>query len=205
MTVRALSLGNLQTNGYVVWDDDGKAMIIDPANEAEKLLSLLAEERLTVQAVVLTHAHFDHMMAAQEVCRETGAPLYVGAADEPALTDSVKNLTHMFCPGDPLNLKADRLLHEQDTVTAGKLSFTVWETPGHTPGSLCLVGEDSVFSGDTLFCGSVGRVDFPGGNTAAMLRSLERLSALPDNTVVYPGHGPSTTIGHEKTINPYMK
>lgn len=205
MTLRCLSLGELDTNCYVVWDRAGRGLIVDPADEAEEILALVEQEHLHVEAVVLTHAHFDHMLAAEAVCAATGAPLYVGAGDVPALGDPVRNLSGLFSPGAPLTLHCDRVLHEGDTLAVGDMALTVLETPGHTPGCICLWCDGVLFSGDTLFFGSIGRLDFPGGDAVAMQRSLQRLMELPAATAVYSGHGPSTTIRREKTYNPYIR
>lgn len=205
MTLRTLCLGELDTNCYVVWDDNLNAMVIDPADEAEKILDLITTEKLMVAAVVLTHAHFDHMLAAEAVCAATGAPLYVGKRDELALSDSVRNLSGVFQMCPPIRLVADRTLVEGDVLKVGDLTYTVLETPGHTPGCICLMGDGVLFSGDTLLRDSIGRVDFPGGNVPAMLASLRRLTTLPSDVVVYSGHGPVTTIGREIERNPYLQ
>lgn len=205
MTLRTLCLGALDTNCHIVWDESRAAMIVDPADEADKILSVIESEGLKAVAVVLTHAHFDHMLAAEAVCAATGAPLYIGCGDEKALSDPKRNLSGVFemCP--PLHIQADKTLREGDTVTVGEMSFTVMETPGHTPGCICLLCDGVLFSGDTLFCDSLGRVDFPGGNVPDMLASLRRLASLPQNTQVYSGHGPETTIGREVARNPYLQ
>ena len=200
-----LVLGELETNCYVVWAENGDAMIIDPADEAEKILSVVEKEHLSVKAVVLTHVHFDHLLAAEAVCAATGAPLYVGAGDEDALTDPERNLSGWFQPGHPVTLSGATLLRERDAITLGDEQLTVLETPGHTPGCICLRCDNTLYSGDTLFRNSIGRLDFPGGDIAAMQRSLERLLRLPLEMTVYSGHGPATTIGTELKYNPYLK
>ena len=204
MTIRTLCLGELDTNCYVVWDDNRVAMVIDPADEANEILSVIEAEQLSVAAVVLTHVHFDHLLAAEEVCATTGAPLCVGRGDEDALSDSIRNLSGVFQMCPPVELKADKLLADGDVLPIGDTSFTVLETPGHTPGCICLMGEGVLFAGDTLFYDSIGRVDFPGSDVSAMLTSLRRLATLPSDLTVYSGHGPATTIGREVTRNPYM-
>ena len=205
MNLRCLSLGELDTNCYVVWDEAGHSLIIDPADEAGEILGLVEQEHLHVEVVVLTHAHFDHMLAAEAVCAATGAPLCVGAGDVPALGDPIRNLSGLSSPGASLTLASNCVLHEGDALAVGDMTFTVLETPGHTPGCICLLCDGVLFSGDTLFFGSIGRLDFPGGDATAMQRSLQRLMELPTVTVVYSGHGPSTTIRREKTYNPYIR
>ena len=205
MQVMCIPVGELDTNCYLVWDAQRQALILDPGDDVDVILQAVDREALTVQAVVLTHVHFDHMLAAEAVCRACHAPLWAGAGDAAALADPKRNLSAYFQPSAPITLTADRLLHEGDVLAVGEESLTVWETPGHTPGSLSLVGENAVFSGDTLFAGSMGRIDFPGGDGRAMVRSLRRLAALPAERTVYAGHGPSTTIGQERATNPYLR
>ncbi len=204
MNLQQLVLGELDTNCYVVWDDEGNCLVIDPADQPEEILAVVRERQLTVTAVVLTHVHFDHMLATQAVCEATGAPLYVGAGDEPALTDPIRNLSGLFTPGRPITVNPDRVLKEGDTLTVGSMRFQVMETPGHTPGCICLLEGDTLFSGDTLFYDSIGRIDFPGGDPMVMLASLRRLAALDPAVRVYSGHGPATTIGREVAYNPYL-
>ncbi len=203
MNYRCLPING--TNCYVLWDDDKDAVILDPADEAETILAFIKEQQLRVHSVVLTHAHFDHMMAAKAVCAAFDAPLLVGAGDKETLSDPRLNLSALFLSGVSLSLSCNGVLREGDTLAVGKESLTIWETPGHTDGCVCLVGDGVVFTGDTLFYGSIGRLDFPTGNEEAMSRSLARLMTLPSHTVVYSGHGPATTIGRERLQNPYLR
>ena len=205
MTVRRLILGALETNCYVAWDSTKHGLVIDPADQAEEILALIREQELIIDRVVLTHAHFDHMLAAETVCRETGAPLYLGRGDLAALADPTRNLSGWFSLSKPLGLSDGQPLKEGDCLSVGSLSFTVLETPGHTPGCICLLGEGVLFSGDTLFRNSIGRLDFPGGNETQMMASLARLTDLPVDTKVYSGHGPATTIGTEIQYNPFLR
>ena len=205
MTLRTLCLGELDTNCYVVWDDHHKGFIIDPADEADSILKLVDSEHLHIEAVVLTHAHFDHMLAANMVCAALNAPLYVGEGDVAALADPIRNLSGVFQMCPPIRMTADNVLSDGDVLTVGDMSFTVLETPGHTPGCICLMGDGVLFSGDTLFRDSIGRVDFPGGDVPSMLVSLRRLAQLPADMAVYSGHGDATTIGREMKYNPYLQ
>lgn len=205
MTYRCFPLGVLKANCYVLWEDPASALVIDPGAQPDFLLSQLKNLGVTVNAVLLTHVHFDHMMAAEAVLGAFHAPLLVPEADAPALTDPEKSLLSHMSRRHTFSRTADRLLRDGDTVTAGPLTLTVLHTPGHTPGSSCFLTESTLFSGDTLFEGTVGRTDFPGGNTLTLLQSLSRLLTLPDNTEVLPGHGEATTIGQEKSQNPFCR
>ena len=205
MTVKSLSVGYMDVNCYLCWDDPSRALVIDPGEEPGRILDAIKRYGLTVQAVVLTHGHFDHMMAAGAVCDAVGAPLWIGAGDEVCLNDPERSLTALFCPQEAVCLRADRLLHEGDMLSVGAESFTVMETPGHSPGSICLRGDGMLIAGDTLFAGSIGRTDFPGSDVSAMRASLRRLFTLPPEIAVYPGHGSATSIGLEKATNPYRE
>jgi len=205
MPIRQLVLGDLETNCYMVWDDAKQALIIDPADDADTILDAVRQEGLTVVAVVLTHAHFDHMLAASSLCVATGTPLYVGKGDADAMTDPARNLSGWFTDSALVIVTEFRSLKEGDTLRIGETVFAVMETPGHTPGCICLYSEGYLFAGDTLFRDSIGRLDFPGGDPNAMVCSLRRLMQLPEDTMVYSGHGPTTTIGREMRHNPYLR
>ncbi len=205
MTVETLVVGSLQTNCYLVYDEATReAFVIDPGDEAMRIVHAVAQKSLRVQAVVLTHVHFDHVLACETVCHDLAAPLYVGAGDEAALTDDERNLMRYFAPHSHLSLTADRLLREGDVLMLGEQTLTVMETPGHTPGSICLLGEEILIAGDTLFCGGVGRTDFPGGDTATLRRSLARLMAIEGDRRVFPGHDMPTTLAQERATNPFV-
>lgn len=205
MRVDTLAVGALQTNCYIVYDEQTKqALIVDPGDEASRILCAVEERDLQVVAVVLTHVHFDHILACEAVCRVLAAPLYVGAADEAALTDGNLNLIRYFSSNKSVALTADRLLREGDVLTLGDECLLVWETPGHTPGSICLLGDEILISGDTLFRGSVGRTDFPRGDMSQLRRSLARLMAIEGDRQVYAGHDMPTTLSYERQTNPYI-
>ena len=174
-------------------------MIVDPGDEAPRIVSLVEERGLTVEAIVLTHAHFDHLMAVKEVQEHTGAPLFIHEADARILNDPAHTLVAF-----PYKLTPDRLLREGNTVTVGTMNFTVLHTPGHTEGCICLLGEDVLFAGDTLFAGSVGRVDLPGADVAKQRETLKRLKTMPSHLRVLSGHGAETTLGMEQQTNPFM-
>jgi len=202
VSTQRLVLGPLDTNCWLVDDGaGGPVVVVDPADDAARILEALGSRR--VAAVVLTHGHFDHLGAAREVIDSTGAPLVVHEDDAASITTSTGNGGALFgllktAPG------ADRTVRDGDVITAGDLELSVIHTPGHTPGSICLYGGEMLLSGDTLFAGSVGRTDFPGGDMAAIRRSIARLASLPDETRVCPGHGPESTIGRERRVNPFF-
>jgi glyoxylase-like metal-dependent hydrolase (beta-lactamase superfamily II) len=200
--VRRLTLGALDTNCWLVDDGDGgPALVIDPADEPQVILEALGDQ--SVAAVVLTHCHFDHLAAAREVLAATGAPLLAHQDDAAFLNDAVGTGAALF-GFDTTAPEADRKLRGGDTIEAGGVSLAVLLTPGHTPGSVCLIGDGHLFSGDTLFAGSIGRTDFPRGDVASMRHSIARLAELPDDVRVHPGHGPETTIGRERRVNPFF-
>lgn len=203
MKIERLALGPLETNCWLVSDGQGgPVMIIDPADEADRIVSALKGR--DTSAVVLTHGHFDHLAAAGAVMSATGAGLQVHVADAPWIT------TAAGTGGLPFGFEAvappaSRELRDGDFVEAGALRLEVLHTPGHTPGSICLLADGHLFSGDTLFAGSVGRTDFPRGDGRALGRSIaERIAPLSDKTLVHPGHGPDTTIDRERRINPFF-
>lgn len=209
MQVTRLILGPLETNCWVVSDDaDGPAIVIDPAEDVDRILAEVGER--AVSAIVLTHGHFDHLGAVTELLAQTGAPLLVHHDDATAITTAAGTGGAAFGFG-ATSPPADRLLSDGDRVDAGSLQLSVLHTPGHTPGGICLFADGGegespqLFSGDTLFAGSVGRTDFPGGNGRALSLSIaEKLATLPAETVVHPGHGPDTTIGRERRLNPFF-
>lgn len=204
MNVTYFSVGGLGTNCYIVSDNSGHAAIIDPGGDAQRILNAVKDKNLTVAFILLTHAHFDHIMAAEELCDATGAQLCVGAGDAPMLFDADFNLSAMVYPEQAVELTPSRLLFEGDILRFGDATLTVMETPGHTRGGVCYLGEDVLFSGDTLFAGSIGRTDLPGGDMTVLRRSLARLAELDGDYTVYPGHGEETTLSFEKAANPYL-
>ena len=193
MTVRTLVLGDFQTNCYLVSDENGDTAVIDPGYTPEVILQAAQSQHLTVRAVLLTHGHFDHVGGVKGVTEAARCPVYVNEAD----TTLPAELNH--------GLTATDFYAEGDCISVGALRFSVLETPGHTPGSVCLRCENALFTGDTLFAGCCGRTDLSGGSDAQMRRSLARLGAVEAALTVYPGHGPSTTLPREKQTNPYLR
>ena len=201
MTVRTLPVGELAANCYIVWDDDRHAVVIDPGAEGERIRRFTDSESLTIDAVLLTHAHFDHMGGIAALASD--APVYCHTDEIAALSDGKRNLSAWF--GTPLAPVANAVsVSDAQEITVGALHFRVMHTPGHTPGCVCYAIDEMLFAGDTLFCESIGRTDFPGGSLSVMQESLRRLMTLDDAVQVYPGHGEPTTIGHERRYNPYI-
>jgi glyoxylase-like metal-dependent hydrolase (beta-lactamase superfamily II) len=199
-------VGPLQCNCYIVGDRAAKeAIIIDPGDDADAIAASLAEQELRVTAIVATHAHFDHIVAAGRLRELTGAPFYLHKEDGPIL-DWMQTSGRMFLGIElPPPPDVDRDASEGEIISAGTARLEVLHTPGHSPGSISLISDTAVFSGDTLFAGSIGRTDLPGGDTQALLDAVrDKLFLLEDDMPVYPGHGPSTTLGEEKLYNPFV-
>jgi len=211
MFIRRLPVGPIETNAYIVAHEASReALVIDPGGPPEPILRILNDDHLELQAIVNTHGHGDHIAGNVPLARATGAPVWAHEADAAMLTDPHANL--LAWAGFNVETAApDRTLREGDTITIGEghpdaIVLRVAHTPGHTPGGMSLVGDGFVFSGDSLFAGGVGRTDLPGGSEYQLLQSIrDKLLALPDQTIVYPGHGPETTIGDERRHNPFLR
>ncbi len=210
MEIDGLILGSYQTNCYILRGDESAedCLVVDTGLEAGGLIDFLGEHKLNPIAVVLTHGHADHIRGVA-LLRDKfpGIKVYIHRLDTEMLTGAVSNLSLM--EGIRFSTEpADFVLEEGDVVEQAGIKLKVLHTPGHTPGGICLYSEEEgiVFSGDTLFCAGVGRTDFPGGSMTRLIKSIrEKLLGLPDETVVYPGHGPVTTIAQEKANNPYLQ
>lgn len=209
MILHTLVVGPFMSNCYVIGDEKArKGIIVDPGADADGIMSTVDRLGLSIDTVVLTHTHVDHLGALKEVIEGTRARLAVHELESQGHV--YKAMAQMFGPlmGGSFGKMpgTDRLLKEGDAIEAGELRFKVLHTPGHSPGGLCLLGEGVVFSGDTLFNLGIGRTDFPGCSFDDLMRSIRtKLLVLPDDTIVYPGHGPSTTIGAEKQWNSFLR
>lgn len=197
--------GAFVENCYLVIDEVvGECAIVDPGEEAGLILHKVEQAAVRPVAIWLTHAHVDHVLGVSRVASATGAPVLLHAADRP-LYDRVPQQAAAFGLRAEAQAPPDRSWAHGEIVRVGTLAFGVRHTPGHSPGSVSLVGEGVVFSGDVLFQGSIGRTDLPGGDPQTLIDSIEReLLVLPDSTIVYSGHGPQTTIGAERRTNPFL-
>ena len=193
--IHTLALGAYETNCYIIWGEgSAECIVIDPGYEPKRVLDAVKALDKSVAAILLTHGHFDHVGAVRDIFSETDCDIYL-------------------CPEDcamPEQMTAGPLCYtnsyqEGDTLQLAGLTLQVLHTPGHTPGSVCLLCEDAIFSGDTLFSGSCGRTDLPGGNWNTLSQSLTRLRELAGDYKVYPGHGETTRLSTERTYNPYMR
>ncbi len=210
MLIIPLTVGYLFTNCYLVaCEETLDALVIDPGfnNEGSKVLNEVARRNLRVKYIVNTHGHVDHISGNARVKEATGARIAVHHADAEMLREPLKNLSTPFLGLTVVSPPPDLTLQDGGKIKVGFLEFEVVHTPGHTPGSISLYCRDEkvVFTGDTLFAGSIGRTDLPGASHERLIRSIrEKLLIMPDDTVVYPGHGDRTTIGRERMWNPFI-
>ena len=200
-------LGACQTNCYFLYREDSKECIfVDPADQGANIYRALTKNGFHVAGILLTHGHFDHIRGTKELRELTGAKLYALDAERELLQSARKNVSEQV--GRPYTVEADVYLKDGEEMTLADMTFQVIATPGHTGGGCCYYFKEAGFlvSGDTLFQDSVGRTDFPTGSMGTLVRSIkDKLFILPDETKVYPGHGDSTTIGHEKKYNPFCQ
>jgi glyoxylase-like metal-dependent hydrolase (beta-lactamase superfamily II) len=205
MIIKKLAVGPIMANCFILGcPDTRQAVVIDPGDEADRILLALAEAKLTVAHIINTHGHFDHVGANHRMKKATGAPIVIHALDAPMLGMLARTAAAwgMSAEDSP---PPDRTVDDGDTIAFGGIALQVIHTPGHTPGGISLLADGHLFAGDTLFAGSVGRTDFPGGSFETLKASIQKkLFALPEATAVFTGHGPETTIGAEKRHNPFV-
>jgi glyoxylase-like metal-dependent hydrolase (beta-lactamase superfamily II) len=200
-----MAVGALMANCFIIGCEDRlEAVVIDPGGDADKILMALAEMKLTAKYIVNTHGHFDHVGGNRKMKEATQADILIHAADAPML-GSLSNAASAFGLSTENSPPPDRMIDEGDTIDFGNLSLKVFHTPGHSPGGVSLYMDGHVFVGDTLFAGSIGRTDLPGGSFEELASSIKnKLFTLPDDVTVYTGHGPQTTISREKQFNPFV-
>ncbi len=203
METECLVVGPLETNCYIVTSEKpGKCVVIDPGDEKETLVNRFEALSVEPEAILLTHAHPDHVMAVEGLKTAYDCPVYLHRSDIDLLAD--RGLTFLLAMGSGAGFQPDRFLTDGEFLKFESASFKVIHTPGHTRGSVCFLAGDSLFTGDLLFQNGIGRCDLPGGSESQVLESLRKVLLLGDSTRVYPGHGPSTTIGAERRGNYYV-
>lgn len=207
MKLETLVLGDVRTNCYLLIEERTReALVIDPADRVDVIARKTMDESLTLKSILLTHGHGDHILAVNELKKEFGVKVYAAKAEEALLLNPAQNLSQALF-GVSVVVQPDVLLEDGQEFEEAGIRLRMLHTPGHTPGGCCYYQPEErvLFSGDTLFCGSIGRTDFPGGSLSELICSVkEKLLVLPEDVRVYPGHEEMTTIGHEKKYNPYM-
>lgn len=206
MIIKTLALGPIMANCFIVGCENTKsAAVIDPGDEVNKILMALADSKLTVKYIINTHGHFDHVGANKRLKDATGAPILIHKSDAGMLAQVSLSAMAFGMSGED-SPPADRTIAEGDKISFGDITLAVLHTPGHSLGGVSLHSNGVVFVGDSLFAGSIGRTDFPGGNYDTLITSIKtKLFPLGDDVVVYSGHGPATTIGREKRFNPFLQ
>jgi len=206
MLIDRVVVGLLQTNSYIVFDKySNKGVVIDAGGEPRKIMDRIREREIEIEGIYATHCHFDHILAVRELKEALGCKFYVHRADEEVLKRSVEDVELYLGVSSFDPPKPDGYIDDGDEIRIGRNILKVLHTPGHTPGSVSYVFDGGVFTGDTLFAGSIGRTDMFGGDIELLVKSVvEKLFKLPDQYAIYPGHGPTSTIGIEKKFNPYV-
>ncbi|MFC2169152.1 MBL fold metallo-hydrolase [Acidobacteriota bacterium] len=206
MNYETLIVGSLETNCYLVYCQDTlESAIVDPGAEPQKIFNLLEEKKLNPVLIINTHGHVDHVGANKDMKEKFDIPLCIHSSDSSMLNHVLQSGLSFFLGSKP-SPKPDRFFTEGEEIKIGTQSLKVLHTPGHSPGSVCLLGSGFILSGDLLFCGGVGRTDLPGGSWTELENSIKsRIFTLPEETIVLPGHGPSTSVGVEKSTNPFIR
>jgi glyoxylase-like metal-dependent hydrolase (beta-lactamase superfamily II) len=209
MILKQFEVSSMAVFAYLLGEEGGgDGLVIDPADDADRILAEAEKNQITIQYILNTHAHVDHVMGNEEMKKKTGARIIIHEADAASLTRIPRAMLVMF--GGRPSPPADQTVKDGDLIQVGSLSLKVLHTPGHSAGSISILGDGMVFTGDTLFVGGVGRTDLPGGSWPLMLRSIQtKLLTLPEETLVLPGHNygptPTSTIGQERLYNPFVK
>ncbi|MCT4543746.1 MAG: MBL fold metallo-hydrolase [Vallitalea sp.] len=207
MEVKTMMLGDLQTNGYIVYDKESKdAVVIDPAANPDRIIKFVEENELKIMGLLVTHGHFDHILAIDKLRDEYGVPVFTSKEEKFTMGDPNDNLSLRFL-GKSVSVKSNENIEDGDILEFGELVFECIKVPGHSNASICYYNSENklLFSGDTLFASSIGRTDFYQGLQSTLVDKIkEKLLCLPDETKVYPGHGLNTTIGYEKKTNIYL-
>jgi len=203
--IKSLTVGPIMANCYILGcEKTGAAIVVDPGDDVDKILLILAEAKLKVKYIINTHGHFDHVGGNMKLKETTGADILIHADDAPML-NHLQEAAASFGLSSDNSPAPDRLLKDGDSISCGSIMLEVLHTPGHSPGGISLFTQNAVFVGDTLFAGSIGRTDLPGGNFDILKSSIHnKLFVLPDDVTVYPGHMGTTTIGREKRYNPFV-
>lgn len=207
MNWKQVPVGPLQENAYIIWNDEKQALIVDPGSEGQRIIQIVQNFNVKPLAILLTHAHFDHIGAVDDVRDEFAIPVYIHEKEQDWLDDPNKNGSARFPLGHITARKAEHMITGEQILTIGHFTAKVFETPGHSPGSISFYFENGnvVFSGDTLFQGSIGRTDLPFGNYEQLMNSIhDKLLTLPEHTIVCSGHGPETSIKNEMNANPFL-
>lgn len=206
MKILVMEVGMIGTNCYIAVNEETNAgVVVDPGGDSDKILNVIKKHDIKIEAIFITHGHSDHIMGLDEVRKATGAKVYISKADEPMLKDADRNLS-MFIGQNKTFAGADENFTDgQELVVAG-IKFEILATPGHTPGGVCILADNVVFCGDTVFAESIGRTDLPGGSYEDIIKSIkDKILPLADNVQLLPGHGPATTVGWERRRNPFLQ
>lgn len=202
--LKAFTVGPMEANCYILYNPDKReGLIIDPGAEGSRLIKFIKQEKISINYIINTHGHPDHIGANRKIKEHTNAPILIHQYDAPMLTKSASVLSFLF-PLESSSPPADTFIKDGDLIECAGMKLKVLHTPGHTPGGISLLIDDSIFTGDTLFSGSIGRSDLPGGSQEVLLNSIKKILSLDENLIIYPGHGPSTTVSEELHSNPFI-
>ena len=202
--LKIFTVGPMEANCYILYNPDKKeGLIIDPGAEGARLIKFIEQEKICINYIINTHGHPDHIGANCQIKEYTNAPILIHEYDAPMLTRSGSVLSLIF-PLESSSPAADTFVKDGDLIECAEMKLKVLHTPGHTPGGISLLLDDAIFTGDTLFSGSVGRFDLPGGSEEVLLNSIKKILSLDENLIIYPGHGPSTTVSEELRSNPFI-